>query len=202
LQSPIEVFCSYAHEDEALLNQLHTHLATLKRQNLITTWHDRQILPGGNWSREIDAHLEQSRLILLLVSPDFLASDYCYEKEMKRALARHEAKEARVVPIIVRPCDWETTDFAVLQCLPQDGKPITLWENRDLAWKDVTAGLRRLLADLQLLSASAPAPSSDVPAFWNIPYPPNPFFLDRDELILQLHNQLQSGQPAAPKTDS
>jgi tetratricopeptide (TPR) repeat protein len=197
LQSPIEVFCSYAHEDEALLNQLHTHLATLKRQNLITIWHDRQILPGGNWSRDIDAHLEQSRLILLLVSLDFLASDYCYEKEMKRALARHEAKEAHVVPIIVRPCDWETTDFAALQCLPQDGKPITLWENRDLAWKDVIASLRRLLADLQLLSASNPAPSSDMPAFWNIPYPPNPFFLGRDELMLQLHDQLQSGPPAA-----
>ena len=194
-QAPIAVFCSYAHKDKALLNQLHIHLATLKSQKLITTWHDRQILPGSDWSRDIDDHLEQSALILLLISPDFLASRYCYEIEMQRALKRHEADEARVVPIILRPCDWQHTPIARLQCLPQDGKPITEQHNQDRAWTDITAGLRRVIEDLQLLPAIAR--QSDLPSIWNVPYSRNPFFLGRDAVLAQLHSQLQSGQPAA-----
>ncbi len=194
-QAPLAVFCSYAHEDEAFLQRLHIHLATLKRQNLITTWYDRQILPGDNWSQEIDANLEQSSLILLLVSPDFIASKYCYDIEMKRALEREEAKEARVVPLLLRPCDWQHTPLARLQFLPQDGKPLSQQPDQDQAWTDITAGLRRVLEDLQLLPAITQR--TDQPAIWNIPYAPNPFFLGRDELLQRLHTQLQSGQPAA-----
>ncbi len=102
-QAPLAVFCSYAHEDEAYLQRLHIHLATLKRQKLITTWYDRQILPGDDWSQEIDASLEQSALILLLVSPDFIASKYCYDIEMKRALEREEAKEAAEIETDMPP---------------------------------------------------------------------------------------------------
>jgi internalin A len=82
---PLSVFISYAHEDEPLRQQLETHLSLLRRQGLIANWHDRQILPGTEWEKEIDAHLESAQLVLLLISPDFLASDYCYEIEMKRA---------------------------------------------------------------------------------------------------------------------
>src|SRR5713226_5126476 len=94
-QNSIKVFLSYAHEDEPLLRKLETHLSLLKRQGLISTWYDRQIVPGTNWAATIDEQLEQASIILLLVSADFLASDYCYGVEMQRALQRHQAKQAR-----------------------------------------------------------------------------------------------------------
>src|SRR2546421_7965312 len=102
---PIDVFLSYAHEDEQLLRKLETHLSSLKRQGLISTWYDRQIVPGTNWAKVVDQRLEQASIILLLVSANFLASDYCNQIEMKRALERHEAGEARVIPIAIRPAD-------------------------------------------------------------------------------------------------
>lgn len=108
----ISMFISYAHEDEPLLRQLETHLSLLKRQNLVAAWHDRQIPAGTDWAGEIDARLEQASIILLLVSADFLASDYCYEVEMKCALERHEAGQARVLPIALRPTDWQGALFA------------------------------------------------------------------------------------------
>jgi len=121
--SPVEIFCSYAHEDESWLRKLETHLSLLKRQDLISLWYDRLIVPGADWTKSIDTHLETASVILLLVSADFLASDYCYGIEMKRALERQEAGEARVVPILVRPVDWKGAPFAHLQALPTDAKP-------------------------------------------------------------------------------
>ena len=95
---PVEVFFSYAHEDEPLRKELEKHLSLLRRQGLITGWHDRLIAPGTDWARAIDEHLQQASIILLLVSADFLASDYCYGIEMERALQRHQTKQARVLP--------------------------------------------------------------------------------------------------------
>src|SRR5947209_8334377 len=95
--APVEVFISYAHEDELLRQQLETHLSPLQRQGLISDWHDRQLLAGDEWAREIDQHLETASIILLLISPNFLASDYCYEIEMRRALERHKLGDARVI---------------------------------------------------------------------------------------------------------
>src|SRR5438105_15040382 len=96
--TPVEVFCCYSHEDEKWLQRLETHLSLLQRQGLISLWHDRLIVPGADWAKTIDTHLETASVILLLVSADFLASNYCYGVEMKRALERQEAGEARVVP--------------------------------------------------------------------------------------------------------
>src|SRR5450759_3630163 len=140
---PIEVFYSYAHEDEAFRNTLEKHLSLLRRQGLITAWHNRQILPGTDWAQALDTHLERASVILLLISADFLASDYCYGIEMKRALERHQANEARVIPILLRAVDWKDAPFAHLQALPTDAKPITTWSNQDEALADVAAGLRR-----------------------------------------------------------
>jgi tetratricopeptide (TPR) repeat protein len=193
--TPIEIFCSYAHKDEALMQELEIHLSGLKRQGLVSTWHDRKIEAGTDWAQAIHAQLEQALVILLLVSPDFIASDYCYQIEMQRAVRRHEENSARVIPIIIRPCDWSHTPFARLQSLPRDGKPITTWENQDVAWHNVAAGIRRAIEDLPLLTESAP--HADLPAIWNIPYPRNPFFIGRDELLLRLHTQLQAGQTTA-----
>src|SRR5258708_28318430 len=96
----IEIFFSYAHKDEKLREELEKQLSLLKWQGLVTSWHDRRIVAGQEWADEIDAQLNSARIILLLVSPDFIASDYCYGVEVKRAMERHEAGEALVIPII------------------------------------------------------------------------------------------------------
>src|SRR5947209_3541721 len=114
IHAPVEVFCSYAHEDEALHRELEKHLSLLRRQGLISEWHDRQILAGDEWAADIDQHLETASIILLLISPDFFASDYCYGVELQRALERHQANEARVIPILLRPVSWEGTPFSKL----------------------------------------------------------------------------------------
>ena len=141
---PKSVFFSYAHEDEVLRDELETHLKLLQRQGLISTWHDRKIPLGGNWDREIDRSLEQADLVLLLVSADFVASDYCWDNEVKRALERHAAKETTVVPILLRPCDWRKAPFSNLQGLPTDMIAVTAWANRDAAWTDVASGVRAI----------------------------------------------------------
>ena len=141
----MRVFISYSHRDQAALDRLHTHLAPLLSEGLIDTWYDRQILAGGGIDAEIDRELESCDLFLLLVSPDFLASDYCVNREMGRALERHREDAARVVPIIVEPCDWLSLPLHELKALPRDGKPISEWPNPNNAYLDIVRELRRIL---------------------------------------------------------
>jgi tetratricopeptide (TPR) repeat protein len=141
-KQPIEVFFSYSHGDEKLKNDLLKHLSVMQHQKVISAWHDRKIGAGGEWAKEIDSHLESARIILLLVSADFLASDYCYDIEMKCAMERHELAEACVIPVILRPADWSRAVFAKLKALPRDGKPVTSWQNPDEAFADVAVGIR------------------------------------------------------------
>jgi len=148
LSSPIELFYSYSHKDEALRNDLETHLALLKRTGVITGWHDRKITAGSEWKGQIDEHLNSAKVILLLISSDFLASDYCYDIEAKRALWRHSRGYAKVIPVILRACDWHAAPFSKLQALPTDGVPITSWPNKDEAFTNVTKGIRLALKDL------------------------------------------------------
>jgi DNA polymerase III delta prime subunit len=147
----LSVFISYAHEDEVLRGELEKHLSLLQRKGIIATWQDRQILPGADWSQELDSHLNTASLILLLISPDFLASDYCYGIEMHRALERHRAGTAHVIPIILRPVDWHGAPFAYLQCLPRDAQPVTRQSDRDEAWLAVATGIRTILEEQQRL---------------------------------------------------
>ncbi len=149
----VEVFYSYSHADEGLRDQLQKHLALLKRQSIIKEWHDRSIAPGQEWGGHIDEHLNSADIILLLISADFLASAYCYDIEVKRAMERHEAKEAKVIPIILRPCDWSGSPFGKLQALPKDARPVTLWSNQDEAFLNVVKGIRE--AAEELLSSRA-----------------------------------------------
>jgi hypothetical protein len=141
-EEPVEVFFSYSHADETLRDELAKHLKLLQRQGVIQAWHDRQITPGGEWKGEIDAHLESARIILLLVSPDYMASDYCWDVETKRAMERHEAGEAMVIPIALRPVDWHGAPFGKLQGLPKDIKPVTSWPNQDEAFLNIAQGIR------------------------------------------------------------
>ncbi len=145
-----KLFYCYAHEDKLLRNELAKHLAALKRLGLIAEWCDRDIGAGEEWQKEIDKHLNAADIILLLISPDFIHSDYCYSVEMLNALERHRAENARVIPIILRPVDWEGMPFGKLQALPTEGKPITSWRNRDEAFRDVTQGVRKVIEGFQL----------------------------------------------------
>lgn len=146
----IELFFSYAHEDELLRKRLVKALAVLKRQGVIRDWHDRKITAGREWKGQIDQHLNSARVILLLISPDFIASDYCYDIEMTRALERHDREEARVIPVILRPVDqWHTAPFGKLLAAPTDGKAVTLWSNRDKAFADVAGHVRRAVEELR-----------------------------------------------------
>jgi hypothetical protein len=157
--APIEVFCSYAPEDETWLRKLETHLSLLKRQGLIATWHNRLIHPGTNWEQETNSHLNSASVILLLISADFLASDYCYGVEMQCALERQSLNEAWVIPILVHPVDWQKAPFAHLQVLPSNGEPIMMWGNQDKVWSHVVEEIRTVLEKIRSLTFSTP-PSS------------------------------------------
>ena len=139
------IFFSYSHRDETLRDQLETHLSMLKRQGFIETWHDRRITAGEAFDTAINANLDRADIVLLLVSPDFMASDYCYDREMMRALERHAAGSCTVIPVILRPCDWHDAPFGKLIAAPKDGKPITQWPDIDAAFLDVTTAIKATL---------------------------------------------------------
>lgn len=184
----IEVFYSYAHEDEKLRDELEKHLANLKRQGVITGWYDRDISAGKEWESEIKNHLDSASVILLLVSPDFMNSNYCNDVEVKHAMERHDAGEARVIPVILRPVDWDGAPFSKLQSLPTDVRPITLWLNQDEAFLDVTKGIRKALREL------AGNPKKNLPTP-DIPRPPQVGFVarrDKDghEIVKRLQEEL------------
>jgi hypothetical protein len=145
---------SYSHVDEELRNKLEVHLAGLKRLGLINTWHDRRILAGQEFAHEIDHHFETADVVLLLVSPDFIASDYCYNLEMTRALERHEHKEAIVIPIILRPCDWHDLPFGKLQAATLDGKPIVHFPTQDDGFLQVVQAIKKSIRQLTPLESS------------------------------------------------
>ncbi|SUS08070.1 hypothetical protein DF3PB_5700001 [uncultured Defluviicoccus sp.] len=155
---PISLFYSYSHRDERYREKLVTQLRILERQGVIQGWHDRKIGAGKNWASEINHHLETAGIILLLVSDNFLASDYCYGKEMTRALERHDAKSARVIPIILQPCLWEEALFAKLQALPRDGKPVTRWSPQAEAYNNIAVGIREAARELRAVAGPHPDP--------------------------------------------
>jgi tetratricopeptide (TPR) repeat protein len=148
LVPPLRVFLSYSHRDEELCERFLVHLSQLKRDGLIEAWSDRRITAGTDWAGAIDEHLNSAHIIILLVSPDFLASDYCNDIEMTRALERSQRDEARVVSVILKPCDWETSRFARLQALPKGGKPVVDWKTNDHGFVDAVKGLRRSIVEL------------------------------------------------------
>ena len=164
---PLSLFISYSHRDEALKQELEDHLALLKRQNKIRPWQDRQIEAGTDWNEQIRDALDAADIILLLVSPRFMNSEFCYGKEMQRAMQRHHNGYARVIPIILTPTDWKGAPFDRLQVLPKDGKPVVDWPSHDAAFVDVVKGIRRAVETL----SPAPAVKDDG---WATPPPPKP----------------------------
>jgi len=141
----IRLFYSYSHKDEELRKELEEHLSLLRKQGVISGWHDRMIGAGEEWKGQLDKNLEEAQIILLLISPSFLASDYCYDIETKRALERHDKGEATVIPVLLRPVDWVGAPFFRLQGLPIDLRPVTTWTNRDEAFMNIAHGIRKAI---------------------------------------------------------
>ncbi len=145
---PVKIFFCYARKDRIFRDSLERHLEPWRRSGQIITWHDREILPGTKWKSEIDIHLQTSDIILLLVSPNFMASDYCYGVEMRQALEKHKAREAHIIPIILHPVHWQETPLSDLQALPTDAKPVSTWPNHDEAYLDIATGIDKVVKTL------------------------------------------------------
>jgi hypothetical protein len=145
MDGQIEIFFSYAHEDEDLMNDVRRQLVVHERNGRILKWHDRMIPPGAEWRHQIDWRLEKAEIILLFLSPHFIESRYCYEVEGRVALRRHAAREAHVVPVILRPCFWRDTPYGMFQALPRNGRPVSRWKDRDEACLDVARGVMTLV---------------------------------------------------------
>jgi hypothetical protein len=143
------IFFSYSHKDEVLRNELEAHLALLKHEGLVESWHDRRIVAGDELDETIFGQLEAANIILLLVSSDFMSSNYCYSREMMRAMERHQTQEARVIPVILRHCDWTNAPFGKLMAVPRDAKPVTSWPDRDEAFADVAKQVRQAVESIR-----------------------------------------------------
>jgi hypothetical protein len=153
--SPLTLFYSYADEDEQLCQELEKHLTILQRQGTITSWHHHKLLPGADKNQINAQHFSSAHIILLLISPDFLVSDASHS-EMEQALQRHGAGLSYVIPLLLRPVDWQPASFAHLQALPRNGKPVTSWEDRDEAFADIAKDIRLAIEQWQHPSSQPP----------------------------------------------
>ncbi len=139
------IFVSYAHEDEDLKKELDKYLKVLKRSGKVQVWNDRELIGGQEWDETITSELNKANIILLLISVDFNASDYIFEKELAAAMKRHEEGTAHVVPIILRRCEWRNEAYAKLQALPRNATPVTEYANRDAAFTEIAVGIEKLV---------------------------------------------------------
>ena len=149
MSGPVQVFISYAQKDEAILDELEAHLSPLRRKGLIDAWHKRRISAGQDLQRKVDGQLRSAELVLLLVSPSFMASDYVYETELTTALAQQQQGSTRVIPIIARPTDWKDAPFGSVVPLPRSGKPISSWRSPDEGWVEVAQGIRQVVEEIR-----------------------------------------------------
>lgn len=139
------LFISYAHEDEEIKNELDKYLKVLKRSGKIDTWNDRALIAGQEWNQTIMSELNKANVILLLISVDFNASDFIWDKELASAMKRHEEGTAHVVPIIIRKCEWSKMPYAKLQALPRNAQAVTEYENKDRAFTEIAVGIEALV---------------------------------------------------------
>src|SRR3954449_3711232 len=147
-RAPLRVFYSYSHKDRRMLERLYAHMVMLRREGLITEWHDGAIDAGTEWRGEITRELEAADVILLLVSADFLLSEFCYQQEMVRAVERAHRGDAIVIGVMLRSVDgWERTPFAEFQVVPQDGRPISKWSNADDAYTHAVEKIRAVVSE-------------------------------------------------------
>ena len=145
MATPKKIFFSYSKHDRQFLEELQVHMSLLRRNGKIQPWNDHDILPGEEWDEKIRQELGSADVILLLISANFLATDYIWEVELEKAMARHEKGEARVIPVVIRPCSWEAAPFGKLNGLPSKAKPVSKFDDRDEAWLQVVKGIERIL---------------------------------------------------------
>lgn len=144
----VRIFISYSHADENYRHELGKHLQSLKHQKIVEIWHDRRIVSGEEWSKSIDKELSQSDIILLLISSDFISSNYCYDIEMNLAISRHESGDSVVIPVILRPCDWTDLPFGRFQAATKDGKPVIKYPSLDDAFLEITQNIKAMAKKL------------------------------------------------------
>lgn len=147
---PVDLFISYSSADRDALTRLRTHLRPLEREGLITPWSDRLLLVGDKFDERIKAELRKARLIAMILSPDFLASEYVNDVELEIAVQRHQEGTARIIPIVYRQCRWRNTPLGHLQATPTDGRPVlsASWTDKDEAWNVVTDDVARAVSSL------------------------------------------------------
>lgn len=145
---PVTCFISYANQDEHLFKQFETHLKIMRKQGAIRSWHQGMIAPGDDWRAKTARELAAADVVLLLLSPDFLASDYLDDEHVAQAIRRHERQEARVIPIIVRDCQLTGSPLARLRALPKTGEPLSKWQDVDAFWKAIAIGIQEAIAEL------------------------------------------------------
>lgn len=160
------VFISYSHVDSALLDRLHRHLAQLQRDGSLDGWYDREITAGARFDREIDNELAQADIFLACASPDYIASEYCMDKELQAALEREENGKLVIVPVVFEPCEWRETALGKFKAVPKDGKAVSEHTNPNIALLDVASELRRLAsqlnAPLEIKSAGGPVGEHEI----------------------------------------
>jgi hypothetical protein len=160
---PLKIFYSYAHKDETLRGELWSHLANCRRQRICEDWYDGLIVAGQDWDEKIKEKLRTANFILLLISADFLASNYIDSVELQEAMRLHQEKKVRIIPIMLRPCETTGAVFSKLQGLPSKLKPITTWNDQDEAWTDVVEGLKKAFAEFQESSNGLEGFTSEAP---------------------------------------
>jgi hypothetical protein len=138
---PLSLFLSYAHADAEIAETLRKHLAPLRHEGIVHDWQDRDIRPGEHWDDEISTQLESADLVVALLSADFVASDYAYSRELRRAFELHQLRELVLVPVIARACLWQNLPIGALQALPDGALPITSWSDPDAAYVTVVRGI-------------------------------------------------------------
>src|SRR5665213_815088 len=136
-------FISYSHSDEQVVKRLHTHMSQLKREGQLSSWFDGAILVGGSLDDEIGNELKKAEIFLAIISPDYLASSYCYDIEFQEALKLFNMGQLKIVPIIAQPCDWTSSPFGKFKAIPKDGKPISEFMNDNNAYLNIIDELRR-----------------------------------------------------------
>lgn len=183
--NPLKLFISYSHQDEKYKDQLTTHLSSLKRRGVVKEWHDRKLIPGEEWDKSIKQELLDSDIILLLISADFLASNYCYDIEIIKAMDRHQQGEAKVIPIIVRPCDWKDLPFSKIQGLPQDAKALSTWTDIDEGYLNVIEGIKSAINSREESVNNVEATKTETNDFISFPYEVIIWRLPRGYVIIQ-----------------
>ena len=193
----VTMFLSCSDEDEELLEELLQHLSSLMREGRIICRYRHQVRAGGEWREQAKRELDAAEIILLLVSPSFVASDYCYGEEAVQAMLRQRSGRAQVIPVIVRPVEWRQLIFGGLKSLPE-GESISMWSNKEEALANIVQGVRTVIDDLKTTLRSALRSTEKPLDFWNIPYWRNPCVTGRAEVFADLQRAFTSTQALFP----